>query len=68
MDRAADVVAEHVVDQLVLLDAAEALEPVRYDLGTKVVASAGRVLDTDIGSRQGLLDALSKFFWAWHGY
>jgi len=67
MDRSAHLVAEHVVDQLVLLNAAEALEPVRYDLGTKVVSSAGGVLDVDGCSRQSLFDPLSKFFCAWHG-
>jgi iron-sulfur cluster assembly protein len=43
VDGAADLVAEHVVDQLVLLDARHALEPVGHDLGTEVVAAAGEV-------------------------
>ena len=68
MDRAADLFAEHVIDQLVLLDAAEALEPVRHDLGAEVVSASGCVLHGDLGPGQGLLYALSKFFFAWHGY
>jgi hypothetical protein len=68
MDCTADLVAEDVVDQLVLLDATEAFEAIRYDLGTKVVATARRVLDVDVCPRQSLFDALPKFFCAWHGY
>jgi hypothetical protein len=68
MDRAADLFAEDVVDQLVLLDAAEALETVGHDLGAEVVSASGCVLDRDLGPRQGLLDALSKFLLARHGY
>lgn len=67
MDRAAHLVAEHLVDQLVLLDAAEALEAVRHDLGAEVVSASGRVLHENLGSGKGLLDALSKFCFAWHG-
>ena len=37
-------VAEHVVDQLVLLDPGQALEPVRDDLGAEMVAAAGEVV------------------------
>jgi len=67
VDRAADLVSEHVVDQLVLLDAVQALEAVRHDLGAEVVASAGGVLDADLCSRQGVFDALTKFFCTRHG-
>jgi iron-sulfur cluster assembly protein len=68
VDGAADLVAEHLVDQLVLLDAAEALELVRHDLGAEVVSASCGVLDGHLRSRQGLLYALSKFFCARHGY
>ena len=68
MNRAADVFAEHVVDQLVLLDAAQALETVRHDLGAEVVSASGCVLHGDLGPGQGLLYALSKFCFGWHGY
>jgi hypothetical protein len=67
VDRAADLLAEHVVDQLVLLDAAEALETVGYDLGAEVISASGGVLHGDLGPRQGLLYALSKFCFGWHG-
>ncbi len=67
MDRAADVFAEHVIDELVLLNAAEALETVRHDLGAEVIAASGCVLHGDLGPGQGLLYALSKFFLGWHG-
>ena len=67
MDGAAHLVTEYLVDQLVLLDAAEALETVRHDLGAEVVSASGRVLHGNLGPRQGLLYALSKFFFAWHG-
>jgi iron-sulfur cluster assembly protein len=66
VDRAADLVSEHFVDQLVLLNAAQALEMVRHDLRAKVVASAGGVLDADVRPGQGLLYAFSQFFCAWH--
>ena len=66
MDRAADLIAEHVVDQLVLLDAAEAFEAVGHDLGAEVVSAPGGVVNGDLRARQGLLDALSEFFCAWH--
>ena len=67
MDRAADVFAEYVIDQLVLLDAAEALETVRHDLGAEVVSASGCVLHGDLGPGQGLLYPLPKFFFSWHG-
>jgi iron-sulfur cluster assembly protein len=67
VDRAADLVAEHVVDQLVLLDAAQALETVRHDLRAEVVSASGCVLHGNVGPGQGLLYPLSKFCFAWHG-
>ena len=66
MDRAADLVAEHVVDQLVLLDAAEALEAVGHDLGAEVVSASGCVLHGNLGPGQGRFNALSEFFCARH--
>jgi len=68
VDRAADLFTKDVVDQLVLLDAAEALETVGHDLGAEVVSASGCVLDGDLRPRQGLLYALSKFLLARHGY
>ena len=68
MDGAAHLVTEYLVDQLVLLDAAEALELVGDDLGAEVVSAPGCVLNGDLCTGQGLLYALSEFFCAWHGY
>ena len=67
MDGAAYLVAEYLVDHLVLLDAGEALELVGHDLGAKVVSTPGRVLDVHVCARQSLFDPLTKFFCAWHG-
>jgi iron-sulfur cluster assembly protein len=66
VDRTADFASEDVVDQLVLLDSAEALETMRCDLGAKVIAAARRVLHADVGARQSLLYALTEFFCAGH--
>jgi iron-sulfur cluster assembly protein len=66
MDCTADFAGEDVVDQLVLLNPTKALETFRYDLGTKVVASARGVLDSHVRPRQSLFDALPEFFCAWH--
>ena len=66
MDRAADLVAEHVVDQLVLLDTCEALEALGHDLGAEVVPAAGCVLNSHLRSGQGLLYAFAKLLGAWH--
>jgi iron-sulfur cluster assembly protein len=67
VDGAAYLVAEYLVNQLVLLNAAEALELVRHDLGAKVVSTPGRVLDAHVCPRQSLFDARTKFFCVWHG-
>ena len=53
MDRPAYLVAEHAVDELVLLDPAQALELRRDDLRAEVVASAGEVLHLYVGTREG---------------
>ena len=45
LDRAADLIAEDVVDEAVLLDAAEALERLGGHRRAEVVAAAGLVLD-----------------------
>ena len=58
--------AEHVVDQLVLLDPRQALEPVRHDLGAEMVAAAGEVVDPDLRARQRRSDALLEFCRCWH--
>jgi hypothetical protein len=59
VDRAADLVAEDVVDQLVLLEAREALEALGHDLGAEVVSAAGCVLNGHLRSRQCLLYAFA---------
>jgi iron-sulfur cluster assembly protein len=66
MDRAADLVAEHVVDQLVLLDAREPLETLGHHLGAEVVPAARGIGHRDLGPGQGLLDAFAKLLSAWH--
>ena len=68
MDCSADLVAEHVVDELVLLDAGQALEAVRDDLGTEVVSAAVQVLDLHIRSRKGLLDPMLELIRSRHGF
>jgi hypothetical protein len=67
VDRTAYLVAEHFVDQLVLLDATEALKSFGHDLGAEVVSASGCVLHGNVGPRQGLLYALSKFLFSRHG-
>ena len=52
MDRAADLIAEDLVDEPVLLDARKAGERRRDDRRAEVVAAAGPVLD--LGARSGI--------------
>jgi iron-sulfur cluster assembly protein len=66
VDSSADLVAEYLVDQLVLLDAAEALELIGHDLGPEVVSASGCVLHRHLCAGQGLLYAVSEFFCAGH--
>jgi iron-sulfur cluster assembly protein len=66
VDRAADLVAEHVVDQLVLLDAGESVETLGDDLGAKVVPAARGVDDVHIGARKCLFYAGPELVCAWH--
>jgi iron-sulfur cluster assembly protein len=66
VDGATDLVTEHLVNQLVLLDPAEALETVGHDLGAEMVSASCRVLYGHVGPGQGLLYAFSEFFCAWH--
>ena len=56
MNRAADVVAEHVVDQLVLLNSRQALEPIGDDLGAKMVAAAREVFHAHLCAGQRCRD------------
>src|SRR5271169_5398801 len=58
MDGAADLGAEYLIDETVLLDAAAPLEGGRRDRCAEVVAAAGVVLDVGLGSGNGGLDAL----------
>ena len=60
MYRAADLLAEDVVDKAVLVDAGEPGKAVGDDLGAEVVAPAREVLDARAGARQGALDALPE--------
>ncbi len=66
MDVAADLGAEDGVDQLVLLNAGQAFEPVRDHLGAKVVSAAGEVLDAHPRAGQGAGDPFFEFVWRWH--
>src|SRR3712207_4651387 len=66
MDGAADLVAEDVVDQLVLLDTREAREPLRHHLRPEVVAAAGQVLHFHPCPGQSPLDALLQVVRGWH--
>jgi iron-sulfur cluster assembly protein len=68
VDRAADLVAEYVVDQLVLLDARETLEAIRDDLCAEVVTAAVQVLDLHICARKGLLDPMLELVRSRHGF
>jgi len=58
MDRAADLIAEHLVDELVLFDPAATRERGGDDRCAEVVAGAGVVLDLGSGAGNGGLDAL----------
>lgn len=66
MDRAAHLVPEHAVDELVLVDPAETLEPLGHDLGAEVVSPAGEILDHRRGAWQGGLDAALQLVCAGH--
>ena len=66
MDRPAHLCAEHAVDQLMLLDPAEAVKPARDDLGAEVIAPARQILDAHDGARKGGLDSLLELVCAWH--
>ena len=68
MDRAADLVAEHVVDELVLLDPGQALETVGDDLGPEMVAAAVQVVNLHIRSRKGLFDPMLELIRSRHGF
>jgi hypothetical protein len=58
---AAHLVAEHVVDELVLLDTRQALKPVRDHLGAEVVAAAGEVLHAYLCAGKRGNDAILEF-------
>ena len=68
MNRSADFVAEHVVDQLVLLDARKTLEMAGDDLGAKVISAAVQVLDLHDCPRKGLLDPILELIRSRHGF
>ena len=58
MDRATDLIAEHAIHKLVLLDAATPRKSWGYDGSAEMVAAAGVVLDVGLGLRDGGLDPL----------
>jgi iron-sulfur cluster assembly protein len=66
VDPAADLVAEDVVDEPVLIEARETREPVGDDLGAEVVAPAGEVLHGRPGAWKGVLNALSELVGGGH--
>ena len=61
-DTEADVSAEDVVDELVLVDAGEPFETLRDDLGAEVVAPARQILNEDLGAGNGLFYAGLELF------
>ena len=66
MDRTADLCSEDIVDEAVLLDSGQPGEAVRDDLGPKVVAAAGQVLDLGLGAWKRLLYALLELLGGRH--
>ena len=66
MDGAAELGAEHVVDEAVLGEAAQAGEGRETTVGPEVVAAAGEVLDLGDGAGNGRLDALLQVLGGWH--
>src|SRR6266511_33652 len=66
MDGTAHLAAEHVVDELVLLDTGKARKAVRLDLGAEMVPAAGQVLDCDLRTGQRGLDARLQLLRGWH--
>ncbi len=58
MDRTADLLAEDLVDQPVLLDATAPFEGLGGDGRAEVIAAAGVVLDLGVRTRNCGLDAL----------
>jgi hypothetical protein len=66
VDGAADLGAEDVVDEPVLLDAAQAGELGGDDGGAEVVAAAGEVGDVGARARDRGLDALLELVGAGH--
>ena len=66
MDRSTHLIAENAVDQLVLLDAAQAVELARHHLRAEVIASAGEVLHPHLCVREGGLDSRLELVCARH--
>jgi iron-sulfur cluster assembly protein len=66
VDRSTHLIAENAVDQLVLLDPAQAVELARHDLRAEVVASAGEILDPHLGVRNGVFDPRLELVCVWH--
>ena len=57
MDSASDLVAEHAVHELVLLDPAEPFEAVGHDLCAEVVPASGEVVHVYPSTGKSVLDA-----------
>jgi hypothetical protein len=66
MDRATDLIAEHAIDELVLLNAAASRKRWRYDRRAEVVAAAGVILDFGSRAGDGVFDALLDFLCSGH--
>jgi iron-sulfur cluster assembly protein len=66
VNRSADLAAEHVVDEAVLVDAAAPRKCLRDDRRAEVVATAGVILDVGAGAWDCILDALSDLLGGGH--
>ena len=66
MDRAADLIAEHAIHKLVLLDAATPGKSRGHDRRAEVVAATGVVLDVGSGPWDRGLDSLLNLLGCGH--
>ena len=66
MDRSTHLVAEHAIDQLMLLDPAQAVEAARHDLRAEMIAPPGESLHPHVGVREGPLDPRLQLVCARH--
>ena len=68
MDRAPDLGTEYVVDESVLLDAAQSGKRRAADFGAEVVLGTGGVDDDSLGTWDRILDAALEFLGGWHEF